>query len=167
MNELLGLSSDYGLISLYHCHVSLHLLVFHVGAATKVSYTEWVSDVNWEYPSGWDGAVKGFSFAFWIHLGIEELPLAIEMTINPERNVPSGLVTSISTLAVLAFCTVICNSMIYPGAEENYNSSSPLLTGYIFGDSRTTSAFLRGCSRWVQLRASTSLCFAWVSTCTL
>lgn len=167
MNQLLGLSSDYGPIwwaVFYVVFVSLNivgiemtfhvqalttvvsvliLLVFYASAATKVSYTEWVSDVNWEYPSGWDGVVKGYSFAFWFYLGIEELPLAIDETINPERNVPIGLVTSISTLVILAFCTVICNSMIYPGAEEIHNSSSPLLTGYksVFGDNRTTSAF--------------------------
>ncbi|CAI5734239.1 unnamed protein product [Peronospora farinosa] len=99
---------------------------------------------------------------------MKELPLAIKVTVNPECNVSSGLVTSISTLVVLAFCTVICNSTIYPRGEEIYNSSSPLLTGYksVFGDNRTTSAFLRGCSRWVQLRASARLCFAWASSCT-
>lgn len=167
MNQLLSLSSDYGPIwwlIFYVLFVSLNivgvemtfrvqafttvvsvliLLVFYVGAATKVSYTEWVSNVGWKYPEGWDGAVKGYSFALWFYLGIEELPLAIEVTVNPERNMPIGLVTSISTLACLAFCTVTFNSMISPGAEEIYSSSSPLLTGYqsVFGDNSTTSGF--------------------------
>ncbi|GMF59668.1 unnamed protein product [Phytophthora fragariaefolia] len=119
------------------------LLVFYVGAATKVSYSEWVADRNWQYPNGWDGAVKGYSFALWFYLGIEELPLAVEVTVNPERNMPIGLMTSISTLVVLAFCTVVFNSMISPGADEIYSSSSPLLTGYqsVFGDNSTTSGF--------------------------
>ncbi|OWZ13367.1 Amino acid/polyamine transporter [Phytophthora megakarya] len=167
LNQLLSLSSEYGPIwwaIFYVMFVSLNivgiemtfrvqafttvvsvliLLVFYVGAATQISYTEWVANVDWQYPGGWDGAVKGYSFALWFYLGIEELPLAVEVTINPERNMPIGLVTSISTLAVLAFCTVIFNSMIYPGAEEMYNSSSPLLTGYqsVFGDNSTTSGF--------------------------
>ncbi|GMF26212.1 unnamed protein product [Phytophthora lilii] len=167
MNQLLDLSSDYGPIwwaVFYVLFVSLNivgiemtfrvqafatvvsviiLLVFYVGAATKVSYSEWVADRDWKFPNGWDGAVEGYSFALWFYLGIEELPLAVEATINPERNMPIGLVTSISTLVVLAFCTVIFNSMIYPGADEMYSSSSPLLTGYksVFGDNSTTSGF--------------------------
>lgn len=167
MNQLSSLSSDYGpiwwLIS-YVVFVSLNivgvemtfrvqafatvisvliLLVFYIGAATRVSYTEWVLNVNWRYPNGWDGAVRGYSFALWFYLGIEELPLAIEVTINPERNMPIGLVASISTLVILAFCTVTFNSMTSPGAKEVFNSSSPLLVGYesVFGDNSTTSGF--------------------------
>ncbi|ETO79454.1 hypothetical protein F444_05837 [Phytophthora nicotianae P1976] len=167
MNQLLSLSSDYGPIWWFVFYVSfvslnivgiemtfrvqafttvvsvLILLVFYIGAATKVSYTEWVADRDWKFPNGWDGAVEGYSFALWFYLGIEELPLAVEATINPERNMPIGLMSSILTLVVLAFCTVIFNSTIYPGADEIYNSSSPLLTGYesVFGDNGTTSSF--------------------------
>ncbi|KAK1931067.1 putative transporter [Phytophthora citrophthora] len=167
MNQLLSLSSDYGPIwwaIFYVVFVSLNivgiemtfrvqafttvvsvliLLVFYIGAATKISYTEWVENVNWKFPNGWDGAVEGYSFALWFYLGIEELPLAVEVTVDPERNIPIGLVSSILTLVVMAFSTVIFNSMISPGAEEMYSSSSPLLTGYesVFGDNSTTSGF--------------------------
>ncbi|RLN71956.1 hypothetical protein BBJ28_00009785 [Nothophytophthora sp. Chile5] len=167
MNQLLDLSADYGPIwwaIFYVLFVGLNvvgiemtfrvqafatvvsviiLLVYYVGAATKISYSDWVSDREWKYPGGWDGAVKGYSFALWFYLGIEELPLAVEVTINPERNMPIGLVTSIITLVVLAFCTVIFNAMIYPGADEVANSASPLLLGYqtVFGDNHVTSGF--------------------------
>eukprot|EP00644_Phytophthora_capsici_P017155 jgi/Phyca11/122709/e_gw1.48.251.1 len=167
LNQLLSLSSDYGPIwwaVFYVVFVSLNivgiemtfrvqafttvvsvliLLVFYIGAATKISYTEWVENVDWKFPNGWDGAVEGYSFALWFYLGIEELPLAVEVTVDPGRNMPIGLVSSILTLVVMAFCTVIFNSMISPGAEEIYNSSSPLLTGYesVFGDNSTTSGF--------------------------
>lgn len=167
VNQLLDLSSDYGpiwwfvfyvvfvLLNIKGIAMTFHvqalttvvsvliLLVFYIGAATKVSYTEWVSNVDWKFPNGWDGAIRGYSFALWFYLGIEELPLAIEVTVDPDRNMPIGLVTSISTLVLLAFCTVTFNSMISPGAKAIYNSSSPLLTGYksVFGDNSTTSAF--------------------------
>lgn len=118
------------------------LLVFYVGAATKISYDDWVVDRDMQY-SGWDGAIKGFSFSLWFYLGIEELPLAVEETINPSKNMPIGLVSSIITLSILAFCTVVFNSMIAPGADEIAASSSPLLVGYqtVFGDNSTTSGF--------------------------
>ncbi|TMW60249.1 hypothetical protein Poli38472_000291 [Pythium oligandrum] len=121
----------------------LLLLVFYVGAATKISYQEWVVEQDWKYNDGWDGIVHGFSFTLWFYLGIEELPLAIEDTIEPEKNMPRGLISSILTLVVISYCTVIFNSMISPGAAAMSLSSSPLLEGYktVFGDNSTTSGF--------------------------
>ncbi|KAG6586711.1 Amino acid/polyamine transporter [Phytophthora cinnamomi] len=118
------------------------LLVFYVGAATKISYQDWVVDRDWNY-KGWDGVLQGASFTLWFYLGIEELPLAIDETIEPTKNMPRGLVTSIITLIAISFCTVIFNSMISPGADEIYVNSSPLLAGYqtVFGDNSTTSGF--------------------------
>ncbi|TDH69386.1 hypothetical protein CCR75_002815 [Bremia lactucae] len=162
INQLLDLTSGYGPIwwfFFYFIFVTLNivgvemtfcvqafttvislllLLVFYIGAATKVSYTEWVSNDNYHFPNGWDGVIKGYSFALWFYLGIEELPLAVEVTINPARNMPLGLLTSIVTLVLLAFCTVVFNSLIFPGAINILNSPSPLLTGYqsVFGDSK-------------------------------
>lgn len=120
----------------------LMLLVFYVGAATKISYDDWVVARDMQY-TGWDGAVKGFSFALWFFLGIEELPLAVEETIEPSKNMPRGLVSSILSLTVFAFATVVFNSMISPGADMIAASSSPLLVGYqtVFGDNSTTSGF--------------------------
>jgi amino acid transporter len=119
------------------------LLVFYVAAIPKLSYDQWVVQVDWQFPGGWDGIVKGLSFTLWFYLGIEELPLAVEDTIEPEKNMPLGLVSSIGTLVVISFCTVIFNSMISPGAAALSVSGSPLLDGYksVFGDNSTTSAF--------------------------
>jgi ethanolamine permease len=120
----------------------LLLLVFYVGAATKVSYDDWVVAREMQY-TGWDGAIKGFSFTLWFFLGIEELPLAVEETIEPGKNMPRGLLSSIVTLTVLSFATVIFNAMISPGADVIAASVSPLLEGYktVFGDNSTTSGF--------------------------
>ncbi|DAZ99952.1 TPA: hypothetical protein N0F65_008759 [Lagenidium giganteum] len=119
------------------------LLVFYVGAATKINYHEWVVEKDWKYPGGLDGVIKGFSFSLWFYLGIEELPLAVEETIEPSKNMPIGLISSIFTLVVLSFCTVIFNSAIAPGAEAISQSVSPLLDGYktVFGDNKVTAGF--------------------------
>lgn len=121
----------------------LLLLVFYVGAIPHVSYMQWVVLQQWRFPSGWDGLVRGISFTLWFYLGIEELPLAVEETIEPEKNMPIGLVSSICTLVATSFCTVVFNSTISPGAKVISMSSSPLLEGYksVFGDNSTTSAF--------------------------
>ncbi|TYZ62062.1 hypothetical protein PybrP1_010062 [[Pythium] brassicae (nom. inval.)] len=119
------------------------LLVFYVAAIPNVSYDKWVVQQDWQFPGGLDGMIKGLSFSLWFYLGIEELPLAVEDTIEPEKNMPRGLVSSIATLVVLSFSTVIFNSMISPGAAAISASGSPLLDGYksVFGDNSTTSGF--------------------------
>ncbi|KAG2781578.1 hypothetical protein PC129_g249 [Phytophthora cactorum] len=169
--ELIGVGEDYGPIWWIACYiifvtlnivgvemtfrvqvfvtiVSVILLaVFYIGAATVIDYQKWVVDRDWNY-NGWDGILEGASFTLWFYLGIEELPLAIDETIEPTKNMPRGLIASMISLIVISFCTVIFSSMISPGADEMYVNASPLLTGYqtIFGDNSTTS----GCS-WLLL----------------
>ncbi|RLN98362.1 hypothetical protein BBJ28_00011847 [Nothophytophthora sp. Chile5] len=164
--ELVGISSDYGPIWWVICYVVfvtlnimgvemtfrvqaaatlisvVVLVVFYIGAATTISYEDWVVARDWNY-KGWDGILQGASFTLWFYLGIEELPLAVDETIDPTKNMPRGLVTSIITLVIISFCTVVFNTMISPGADEIYASTSPLLVGYrsVFGDTSVTSGF--------------------------
>ncbi|KAF1778586.1 Amino acid/polyamine transporter I [Phytophthora cactorum] len=42
-------------------------------------------------------AIEAIPYAMWFYLGIEELPLASEETIEPEKNIPRGLFMCIST----------------------------------------------------------------------
>ncbi|RHY21614.1 hypothetical protein DYB32_009762 [Aphanomyces invadans] len=98
---------------------------------------------DWEWKDNAPGLVNGFSFAMWFFLGIEELPLAIEDTIDLHVNMPKGLLSSIATLLVLAFATSFFNTAIAPGAAAIFASVSPLLDGYktVFGDNSVTSGF--------------------------
>ncbi|KAF1318366.1 Amino acid/polyamine transporter, partial [Globisporangium splendens] len=118
------------------------LVIFYVGAATKLDYNRWVVQQDWEF-TNWSDAIKGVSFGLWFYFGIEELPLAAEETIEPEKNMPRGLVASILTLVVLSFCTATFSTFIDPGAVGMYQSTAPLVLGYqsVFGDTTTTSYF--------------------------
>ncbi|DAZ95936.1 TPA: hypothetical protein N0F65_009098 [Lagenidium giganteum] len=119
------------------------LVVFYVGATTKIDYHQWVVEQDWRFPGGMDGIIRGFSSSVWFYLGIEELPLAVEETIDPTKNMPIGLISAMATLVVITFCTVIFNSAISPGAREMAQSMSPLLDGYksVFGDNQVTAVF--------------------------
>ncbi|ETV76804.1 hypothetical protein H257_09253 [Aphanomyces astaci] len=119
------------------------LIVFYIGAISYVDYGLWVRDQDWEWKDGASGLVNGFSFSMWFFLGIEELPLAVEDTIDPQVNMPRGLISSIVTLFVLAFSTAFFNTTISPGASAIFESASPLLDGYktVFGDNSVTSGF--------------------------
>lgn len=118
------------------------LLVFYCGAATQLDYNKWVVQQDWEYTS-WSDALQGISFGLWFYFGIEELPLAVEETIEPEKNMPRGLIASISTLFVLSYATAIFSTLVEPGATGMLASSAPLVDGYksVFGDTTTLSYF--------------------------
>jgi ethanolamine permease len=119
------------------------LVIFYVGAFTKLDYSTWVVDQNWEWTS-WSDSIQGVSFALWFYFGIEELPLAVDETIEPEKNIPRGIVWSMATLIVLAVLTLVCSSLISPGAAVIFESTAPLVTGYksVFGDTSTTAGFM-------------------------
>lgn len=118
------------------------LIVFYVGAATQMDFDKWVATQDWEFKS-WSDSIQGISFGLWFYFGIEELPLAVEETIEPEKNMPRGLAASMITLIIVSFCTAIFSSLIEPGAQAVFQSTAPLVVGYqsVFGDTTITSYF--------------------------
>jgi len=91
------------------------------------------------------GVFTAWPFALWFFLGIEELPLAMEVTLDPQRNMPRGLQWSFATLLFLAFATLVISSSIPPGAEGMAKTAYPMLEGYryAFGGA--------GEARWLSL----------------
>src|SRR5262245_21804663 len=81
-------------------------------------------------PLGAAGALAALPFAVWLFLGIEELPLAAEESVDPRRDMPKGLVLGMFTLIVCAAATMVLNASIAPGAFLLSKSSEPLLDGF-------------------------------------
>ena len=52
-------------------------------------------------PFGWQGVMNGAALIFFAYIGFDAVSTAAEETINPQRDVPRGILTS------LALCTVI------------------------------------------------------------
>ncbi|EGZ27827.1 hypothetical protein PHYSODRAFT_321553 [Phytophthora sojae] len=118
------------------------LVVFYCGSFSQLDYTTWVVDQNWEWTT-WSDSIQGLSFALWFYFGIEEMPLAVDETIEPEKNMPRGIIWSMVTLVILAILTLVCSSLISPGAAAVYQTTAPLVTGYksVFGDNNVTAGF--------------------------
>ncbi|KAG2828995.1 hypothetical protein JG687_00002789 [Phytophthora cactorum] len=74
----------------------LLLLIMFFSAIPHLSYNQWVVEQNWKY-TDLSSAIEAIPYAMWFYLGIEELPLASEETIEPEKNIPRGLFMCIST----------------------------------------------------------------------
>ena len=121
------------------------LLVFAVGAITKLDFTAMAIDTNggW-FIDGVPGVFYALPFAIWFYLAIEELPLAAEESADPVNDIPRGTMWGLVTLVVTGFLILFLNSGIQPGAKDLSESAEPLLDGLktIFGSG--TSASLLG-----------------------
>ncbi len=62
-----------------------------------------VDTQNWKVfmPFGWDGMMRGAALVFFAYIGFDAVSTAAEETINPQRNLPIGIIAS------LLFCTII------------------------------------------------------------
>ncbi|KAL4095637.1 hypothetical protein PRIC1_009010 [Phytophthora ramorum] len=120
----------------------LLLLIMFVSAIPHLDYNQWVVQQDWEY-TDLSSAIEAIPYAMWFYLGIEELPLASDETIEPEKNIPRGILLCISTLMVLSFGTAVFSSLIAPGAAAMADVSAPLVTSFqtIFGNGATTTFF--------------------------
>ncbi|KAG7381391.1 hypothetical protein PHYBOEH_010983 [Phytophthora boehmeriae] len=128
------------------------LLFFFAVSIPYLDYGKWVVDQHWEFTNT-DNIIRAIPFAMWFYLGIEELPLASDETIEPEKNLPRGLLLCIVTLVFLSFGTATCSSLISPGAAAMADVSAPLVTSFqtIFGTGAPTTVL-----KWLTVFALTS-----------
>jgi ethanolamine permease len=91
-------------------------------------------------PFGIPGVFASLPFALWLYLGIEQLPLAAEETLDPGRDMPRGILWALGTLIVCSVLTPILSGGISPGAEQTGRSSEPLFLAFktIFGSGLRT-----------------------------
>lgn len=68
-------------------------------------------------------------FAMWFFLGIEELPLAAEESVNPSRDIPKAGLWARGTLIVTGLLVLFLNTGVL-GAEATGVSGEPLLDGF-------------------------------------
>lgn len=77
-------------------------------------------------PHGYLGIWAAIPFAIWFFLAIEGVPLAAEETVNPERNVPRGIIAGMGVLLVT--CVVVLFLVTGAGgAEQMSTSGNPLV----------------------------------------
>ena len=106
-------------------------------------------------PFGISGIFKSLPFAIWFFLAIEEVPLAAEESMDPQRDVPKGSVLAMHTLLIAAILTLFINTALPGGAFLYSTSGFPLLDGFkaIFGSTGKV-AYLLGCLFMIGLIAS-------------
>ena len=126
------------------------LVFFYIAALPQMDFGRWAMNVGvgpdgalavlpegngpW-FPDGIHGVLAALPFAVWLYLAIEQLPLASEESIDPKRDMPSGILFGIFTLMASAFAVLLLNSSISPGSWGLRASGEPLLEGFrtLFG----------------------------------
>jgi len=82
-------------------------------------------------PFGIPGALAALPFAVWLFLAIEQLPLAAEESLAPQRDIPRGIVAGLLTLIGSAFLILFLNPGITGvGSWALGQSAEPLLDGF-------------------------------------
>ena len=118
------------------------LVVFWVSAIPSFDFSASALDIdsNGEFlpggggpllPFGFTGALSALPFAVWLFLAIEQLPLAAEESLAPQRDIPRGIIAGMMTLILSAFLILLFNpGIVGVGSYALGQSAEPLLDGF-------------------------------------
>jgi ethanolamine permease len=126
------------------------LIIFWFSAFPHMDFSRWALNIASDgselpegngpwFPFGFSGALAALPFAVWLFLAIEQLPLAAEESVDPQRDMPRGIILGMLTLIVSAFMILWLNpSVIGVGAHKLATSGEPLLDGFraIYGETQ-------------------------------
>jgi ethanolamine permease len=124
------------------------LVFFWVAAFPHIDFNRWALNIAPDgselpegngplFPKGFMGVLAALPFAVWLFLAIEQLPLAAEESINPQKDMPPGILLGMVTLMISASAIVFLNpSVMGVGSFALATSGEPLLDGFraIYGD---------------------------------
>lgn len=79
---------------------------------------------NWKVfmPFGWNGVMTGAALAFFAYIGFDAVSTAAEETINPQKNLPIGIIASLLVCTVIYIIVASLLTLITPYASLNVKS---------------------------------------------
>jgi len=97
---------------------------------------------NWNVflPFGWSGVIQGASLVFFAYIGFDALSTAAEETIEPQRNIPIGIISSvvICTTIYIIVSALLTSIVPYttlnvksPVADAMLHIGYPVVAGFI------------------------------------
>lgn len=103
----------------------LVILIFVVVASSHVDPNNWHPFM----PFGWLGVAKGASLIFFAYIGFDAVSTTAEEVINPQRNLPIGIVGSllVSTLLYIVISALLTGIVSY----RDLNVASPISSALI------------------------------------
>ncbi|MBN8706463.1 MAG: amino acid permease [Bacteroidetes bacterium] len=96
--------------------VALKLLMVFLFIFVGIAYVKpehWGHDWNTFAPNGFNGVMTGAALIFFAYIGFDAISTASEETINPEKEIPRGIITSLIAVTILyVVVTVILTGMV-------------------------------------------------------
>ncbi len=89
-------------------------------AFTHLHYQYWSPFL----PFGWSGVMEGAALVFFAYIGFDALSTAAEETIQPQRNLPIGIIVSMVVCTLIYIVVSACLTGIVP--YRSLNVSSPV-----------------------------------------
>ncbi len=105
------------------------IFIFIIVAAGHIDTQNW----NNFFPFGWSGVMQGAALVFFAYIGFDALSTAVEETINPQRDLPIGILGSVIICSVLYIVVSALLTGIVPYTTLNVGSpvaSALLQLGY-------------------------------------
>lgn len=101
--------------------VFIKLLAIGVFIAVAVNH---VDTGNWEVfmPFGWSGVMTGAALVFFAYIGFDAVSTAAEETINPQRNLPIGIIASLFICTVIYMIVASLLTLVVPYTTLNVKS---------------------------------------------
>ena len=92
-------------------------------------------------PMGIAGVISCLPYGIWFFLGVEGVPLAAEESVDPKRDMPRGLIGSMSILACTGFLVLLLAAGVM-GADAAGVSDAPLIDALAAADRPALSVFI-------------------------
>ncbi|MBL7481547.1 amino acid permease [Legionella bononiensis] len=96
------------------------IFIFIVIASTEVRAENWSSFM----PFGWAGVMKGASLIFFAYVGFDAVSTAAEEAINPQRDLPKGIIGSLLICTILYI--IVAGLLTAIAHYTTLNVSSPI-----------------------------------------
>lgn len=114
----------------------LTIAIFIIVAAGHVDTKNWAVLL----PFGWSGVMQGAALVFFAYIGFDALSTAVEESINPQRSIPIGIVTSV----LICTCIYIVVSALLTGIVpySTLNVRSPVAEALLVLGYRTAAGMI-------------------------
>lgn len=94
--------------------------LFIVIAVIEADFSNWSPFL----PFGWYGVIKGASLIFFAYIGLDAISTAAEEAINPQRDLPKGIIGSLFICTVLYI--VVAGLLTAIASYTTLNNASPI-----------------------------------------
>lgn len=112
------------------------ILLFILIASTEVHAVNWSPFL----PFGWTGVVKGASLIFFAYIGFDAVSTAAEEAINPQRDLPRGIIGSLIICTILYI--VVSGLLTGIARYSTLNVASPISHSLLILGYKTAAGFI-------------------------